>query len=182
MNKKLLIAIIVILLLIGGGFAYLLSSDEPQQELDTMKSSQDSTDQTMDKEALKTEEPAAEVKDTTGSSNTSTQPSETTKPVAGTYQSYSADAVAKSSATDLLFFHAAWCPQCRQLDGDIKAKGAPDGVAIFKVDYDSNQALRKQYGVTLQTTVVRVDANGNFVEKFVAYDSPTLQAIKDALL
>jgi len=100
----------------------------------------------------------------------------------GTYNDYSEADFAKSSGTKLLFFHAPWCPQCRQLDADIKSKKIPKNVNIFKVDYDTNQALRKKHAVTIQTTVVKVDADGNTVKKYVAYDMPTLSSIIDNLL
>jgi hypothetical protein len=68
------------------------------------------------------------------------------------------------------------------LESDIKQAGAPQGVTIIKVDYDSSQKLRQQYGVALQTTVVRVDDAGSLVKKFVAYDDPSLAAVREALL
>lgn len=102
--------------------------------------------------------------------------------VPGEYINYSSDAIAKSSGTKVLFFHAPWCPKCRELDTSIKAGSIPQNVTIIKVDYDSNQSLRQKYGVTIQTTLVRVDDDGNLVKKYVAYDSPTLDAvIKNAL-
>lgn len=100
----------------------------------------------------------------------------------GAYVAYSPDAVASASGTKILFFHAAWCPQCRQLDSSIKDGTVPDGVTIYKVDYDANQALRKQYGVTIQTTLVSIDANGALVKKYVAYDNPSLSAVISNLL
>lgn len=100
----------------------------------------------------------------------------------GTYANYTPDSIASTKGTKVLFFHAPWCPQCRQLDASIKAGPIPDNVTIFKVDYDSNQELRKKYGVTIQTTLVRVDDDGNLVKKYVAYDSPTLQAITPNIL
>jgi hypothetical protein len=68
------------------------------------------------------------------------------------------------------------------LDADIKQKGVPEGVAIIKVDYDTSQKLRQKYGVTLQTTIVRVDDNGELVKKYVAYDEPSLSAVAKNLL
>ena len=102
--------------------------------------------------------------------------------VAGVYVDYSDTAVANASGTRLLFFHAPWCPQCRAIESDILSAGVPDDVTIIKVDYDSHQDLRQQYGVTLQTTFVEVDAAGNSVQTFVAYENPTLQAVIDAML
>lgn len=108
----------------------------------------------------------------------STQPpAETPAPQPGAYVDYSPTVVASTPGTKLIFFHAPWCPQCRALDADIKASGVPSGVTIIKTDYDSNQSLRQKYGVTIQTTIVRVDDAGNALNKFVAYDSPTLAAV-----
>ncbi len=111
------------------------------------------------------------------------QPSgEASTSVAGTYVEYSDTAIADAQGTRLLFFHAPWCPQCRSIDSDIAADGVPNDVTIIKVDYDSNQTLRQQYGVTLQTTFVEVDAAGNALQSFVAYDTPSLSAVIDAML
>lgn len=95
---------------------------------------------------------------------------------------YDEGKVASSDGVRLLFFHAPWCPQCRMIEADIKSQGVPDGVTILKVDYDSNQALRQKYGVTLQTTFVEVDADGSEIEKFVAYNEPTFDSVKANLL
>ncbi len=101
---------------------------------------------------------------------------------AGTYIDYSQDAIKNTKGTKVLFFHAPWCPQCMMLDKSIKSGKIPDGVTILKVDYDSNQALRKQYGVTLQTTLVQVDDDGKLIKKYTAYNEPTLQALIDNVL
>lgn len=101
----------------------------------------------------------------------------------GEYTDYSTgyfDQTAQNSRR-ILFFHAAWCPQCRALENDIRAKGVPAGMVIFKVNYDTESGLKQRYGVTLQTTLVEVDAAGNLVRKHVAYDQPTLDASLKAL-
>ena len=82
----------------------------------------------------------------------------------------------------ILFFHATWCPQCVSADGDIKASGVPSGITIVKVDYDTNQDLRAEYGVTQQTTFVEVDSSGvKIQDNFVAYADPSLNAVLTAL-
>lgn len=101
---------------------------------------------------------------------------------AGTYTDYQENSIASTGGTKILFFHAQWCPQCRQLEASIKAGNIPADVTILKVDYDHAQELRQKYGVTLQTTLVKVDDQGNLVKKFIAYDDPTLDALKAQLL
>ena len=108
---------------------------------------------------------------------TAATPTQTTTP--GTYVAYNAATVAADKNTKVLFFHAPWCPQCRALDSDITKNIANDSsVTIYKVDYDTNQELRKKYGVTLQTTIVKVDDSGNLVKKYVAYQDPTYANVK----
>ena len=102
----------------------------------------------------------------------------TTNP--GVYETYSDIKFAEAKGKRLLFFHAPWCPQCRQLDADLLKSKLPDNVTIFKVDYDSSTALRQKYGVTLQTTIVNVDQNGAMINKIVAYDQPSYATIQKA--
>jgi thiol-disulfide isomerase/thioredoxin len=159
MNKRVGIIALVIVLLIGGGVAYLSFTSEPaKQSQNTPVQSEDNPQDT--------------------SPPTEDQP--TTTP--GEYVDYREGIIAESKGTTLLFFHAPWCPQCRALESDIKTKGVPEGVTIIKVDYDSNQELRQEYSVTIQTTVVRVDEGGKLVEKYVAYDEPSLAAVVKELL
>lgn len=119
---------------------------------------------------------------TTQDQQTSTQAQTSPPPERGTYTEYSDSKVASTKDIKLLFFHASWCPQCRALEASIDTTGVPEGVTIFKVDYDSSQKLRQKYGVTLQTTVVKIDDEGNKVDSFIAYDDPSLEAVKQALL
>lgn len=159
MNKKTLIIGLAIVALIGLSVGYLL----------------------LTKESKKPAEQSATT-DTTQPTATPT-PSPTTSSVeqAGSYQPYTQSVFDNTAGTRLVFFHAQWCPQCRELEASIQSGSIPAGTTIFKVDYDTSQALRQKYGVTLQTTVVKVDANGNLAKKFVAYDSPTLSAVLQGL-
>jgi len=100
----------------------------------------------------------------------------------GQYVDYSPELVSSTPGDKLLFFHAPWCSQCVALEEDIEANGVPDGVTVFKVDYDSNQDLRQEYGVTIQTTMVKVDDDGEKIDSFVAYEDPTLDSVSAALL
>jgi thiol-disulfide isomerase/thioredoxin len=87
----------------------------------------------------------------------------------GSYELYDASklAMAKDGKV-VLFFKASWCPTCRAIDADIKANlGAiPGGVTILEVDYDKSSDLKQKYGVTMQHTLVQVDASGNLIAKW----------------
>ncbi len=102
-------------------------------------------------------------------------------PATGSYISYTDSALASTSGQRVLFFHASWCPQCQKVDADIKNDGVPSGVTVFKVDYDTAQSLRQKYGITLQTTFVKLDSAGNSIGKYVAYNEPTFDSVRAAL-
>lgn len=155
MKKGLVLGVLVIAL--AGGAFWLLSSEgeapAPQQESSS------------EQQTTNSQTPAGQ------SSNQD-----------GQYVNYSTSALAEAEGTKILFFHASWCPQCRALESDIKDSGLPSGVTVFKVNYDTATDLKKKYGVTLQTTLVKVDDQGNLVEKFVAYDDPSVDSLKENLL
>lgn len=119
---------------------------------------------------------------TTSETPSPSEQSPASAPVKGAYVNYTAEAFADASGTRILFFHAPWCPQCRMLDDSIKAAIIPDNTIIFKIDYDTNQTLRAKYGVTLQTTFVKVDSSDNKIASFTAYEEPNFQSVKQALL
>lgn len=103
----------------------------------------------------------------------------TVMPTSGSYEPYSAARVALASPEQpvVLFFRAPWCPTCRALDADIRAKlsAIPTGLTILDVDYDTATELKQRYGVTYQHTLVQVDAQGNLLKKWSG--SPTLAAL-----
>ncbi len=96
----------------------------------------------------------------------------------GTYETYSADKLARAENGDvILFFRASWCPTCKALDANIKANlgDIPDDLTILDVDYDNSTELKQKYGVTYQHTLVQVDADGNLIKKWSG--SPSLATI-----
>jgi thiol-disulfide isomerase/thioredoxin len=95
----------------------------------------------------------------------------------GQYTDYYDGAIEETAGTKVLFFHAAWCPKCRALEEDILANTIPDNVTIFKADFDTATDLRQRYGVTLQTTIVYVDDDGDALAKGVLFDDTTLAAL-----
>jgi thiol-disulfide isomerase/thioredoxin len=102
-------------------------------------------------------------------------------PAEGVYLDYTDGVIEATAGPKVLFFHASWCPQCRQLDEELVAEGAPDGLTVFKVDYDSRTDLRQKYGVTLQTTVVFVDDRGELISSSVLYDHPSIDSLVAAM-
>lgn len=80
----------------------------------------------------------------------------------GRYVDYSADLVDDDGfQTTVLFFYAGWCPECRGYDMAINDSTMPDGTQVLKVDYDTSQDLRQKYGVTIQSSFVRVNETGD---------------------
>lgn len=83
-----------------------------------------------------------------------------------TYDEFDADRASYADGDVVLFFHASWCPKCQETDANLNASGIPEGLTVVKVDYDSANDLRQQYGVTLQHTFVQVDAGGEQLAKW----------------
>lgn len=102
---------------------------------------------------------------------------------AGSYRDYDPAMVADPGYdTTILFFHASWCPECRAFEQSIEAGPIPAGVQILKVDYDTSDELKRQYEVTIQTTFVKVDADGEQLSSWVGYqEDRSIETILDEL-
>lgn len=76
-----------------------------------------------------------------------------------------------------LFFHADWCPVCRKMETDIKGDlgNFPKGTKLIQVDYDTATALKQQYGITMQSIVVVLNAQGEVVAKLNGPGNDTLK-------
>ena len=166
MNKRVIIVVLALVVLIGGAVgAYAATRPGATPAAQTSTAST----------------PPAAAPAPSGSPSSEAS-AEADAAASGVYADYSPTAIADAEGRALLFFHAPWCPQCRSVEADILREGVPAGVTIIKVDYDSHQDLRQQYGVTLQTTFVEVDSSGAGLQTYVAYDDPHLQAVVDAML
>jgi thiol-disulfide isomerase/thioredoxin len=77
------------------------------------------------------------------------------------YAAYSADKSKYSGSKVVLYFTAPWCPSCQETNKNLDADGAPAGLTVVRVDYDSETDLKKQYGITVQHSFVQVDEDGN---------------------
>ncbi|MBD3280621.1 hypothetical protein GF389_03800 [Candidatus Dojkabacteria bacterium] len=154
---------------IGGYLLFVRDGDESNEETNTQSQA---TTQTEDN--AQAEETPTNMESESDESSTS-----------GVYADYSETTFDEhSNKTRILFFHAKWCPSCRELDETIEADedDIPSDVAIFKVDYDDEVSLKQEYGVTLQQTLVVVDENGNEVDKWNSlYQESELSEVLDHL-
>jgi len=66
------------------------------------------------------------------------------------------DAARADGKTTLVFFHAPWCPICKAQEPKVKAylNGQHKDVVAFRIDYDSNTALRQEFKVDKQSTLI----------------------------
>ena len=66
------------------------------------------------------------------------------------------------------YFHANWCPICKEINKEFETKAdqIPADVIVFKTDYDTEKALKQQYGIPYQHTFVYVDATGKELKKW----------------
>jgi len=77
-----------------------------------------------------------------------------------------------------LFFHAQWCPTCRDMEKDITSQLAtfPEGTKIVKIDYDNSAELKKKYGIVSQSIIIFFNKKGEVVEKLVGPSSEKVKA------
>ncbi|MDP6561944.1 MAG: thioredoxin family protein [Candidatus Peribacteraceae bacterium] len=109
-----------------------------------------------------------------------TQAAEPTQVVQdGSYTQY-ADGVIGNGQESVLFFHATWCPKCKENDGRLKEfYGSSDYPrSVYKIDYDTSTDLKSQYGIIGQDTFILIDGNGNEVKR-VRF--PSREALRDLL-
>jgi thiol-disulfide isomerase/thioredoxin len=83
------------------------------------------------------------------------------------YVDYEAQTFANHKGKKVLFFYADWCPTCRNWESKIQENLAelPAKTFIAKADYDSEAELKKEYGVTVQSTAVFLDDDGTVIGK-----------------
>jgi len=181
-NIKILIPITFILAIIIAYFILFAQKDNQMVSTDSMENKQDKAvnkpqnrklnpavnkPQNKDNQMVSTdsienklEQTVPEPKSTESNSSDSNKSS---------YIEYSEDNLKMAENTKIvLFFHASWCPSCRALNSDIEKnidKISPN-VTILKTDYDKETALRKEYSVTSQHTLVQIDKNGTLIKKW----------------
>jgi thiol-disulfide isomerase/thioredoxin len=79
-----------------------------------------------------------------------------------TLADYNNDPDKYADSKKIYFFHASWCPICREIEKEINADMSkiPADVTLIKTDFDNSIDLRQEYGVTTQYTFVQVDNSG----------------------
>lgn len=85
--------------------------------------------------------------------------------IVGQYLTYD-ESIANNNQAKVLFFHANWCPSCKNADKNFQADVNNIWVDVVKVDYDTYADLKSQYGVTSQHTFVLVDESGTMVKRW----------------
>lgn len=116
-----------------------------------------------------TQETAAPQTENSVVSDTPSTPAPTTNTSAARerYIDYSDEAVASNADTQrVLFFHAEWCSTCKFFERDIKSADIPSDITIIETDYDTETELKQRYGVTVQSTFVLLDDDGNAVKSW----------------
>ena len=79
---------------------------------------------------------------------------------------YESQMTSRASTKVVYFFHASWCPDCKQTEESLTKDGVPAGLTVVKVDYDTATDLKEKYGITQQHTFVQVDASGGQLAKW----------------
>lgn len=97
---------------------------------------------------------------------------------AGALQTYSSTAYAEALSdgkTVIIDFHADWCEICVKNFPYIRAAfehTSNPNVVGFKANYDTETALENQFGVTMQSTLVKVRGNSPEIAEKVSTLGP----------
>jgi len=104
----------------------------------------------------------------TSGTTTNNVESDNNTPSDDKYRLYDSDNFAMTGKRRVLFFYAAWCPTCRPVDKELTSRESdiPDGVTVFRVNYDTEKQLIDRYDITYQHTFVLVDENDEEVVKW----------------
>lgn len=167
--NNILVWVVGAIVILGGGF--LLLQNQTAAPADDAMTEKDATaNEVMEKDGTAKEED--------GAMTPKGNELPTGQMQKGTYEPYAPEKLAKADSGDVvLFFRASWCPTCRAVDADIRARlsAIPADLTILDVDYDNSAALKQKYGVTYQHTFVQVQADGTLIKKWSG--SPTLAAL-----
>lgn len=131
----------------------------------TTETVQETTEKAVDSAENAAEEAMGEIKDVAEA---------VSENFSATYADYDAEAAADQK--HVLFFHATWCPTCVKWDKTVTT-GLTDlssNALIYKADFDTSDALKKQYNVTSHSTAVFINADGSVAKTEIA---PSLESV-----
>ncbi len=84
-----------------------------------------------------------------------------------TYTDYDPALLSWLSGNIVLFFHADWCPSCRQAEENFLKNWIPEWLTILKVDFDTETDLRKKYSILTQTSFVSITSDWPLIKRWV---------------
>jgi hypothetical protein len=174
-NTSKIIGAVVSAVVLVSGVGFLVNSQMNTQKANEDKAAMKKSEESAmmkksESEAMmkKTESEAMMKKDAMAKEGSAMAGSAMAMTKAGVFTTYSEAALTKTEGhKNILFFSATWCPTCQATNKDIQANldKIDPKLHILSVDYDTNQALRTKYGVTMQHTFVEVDGSGNLIKK-----------------
>lgn len=153
---------------------------QPESDLSTTTMTEVSTENSDEKKvevvSENTDTSAVEAEQVVVKESTTPEPVIVATP--GSFSDYD-ESKLTSDGVNVLFFHADWCPSCRSLENDLNAKlgQIPADVNILKLDYDTENELKKKYGVIRQHTLVVVDGDGIEVRKLTGLTNTLSQVV-----
>jgi len=84
------------------------------------------------------------------------------------YKNYSEENLKNATQENIiLFFHADWCPTCKSFEEKVLTETIPEDILILKVNYDTENELRKKYNIVTQTSFALVDNKWNLKKRFI---------------
>lgn len=175
-SKLNIIVLAVVSILVIGGLVWAVTSSK--KEVRNVTESANTLPETEEQNTQMVKEPGMDLGTMTEANTNKTDAADVM--LTGSYKDYSPAAVTsefKAGNKVVLFFHATWCPTCKQADAAFKTNAGqiPAGVTVLKTDYDSNTELKQKYGITYQHTFVQIDSAGNEITKWNGGDIDNLK-------
>lgn len=170
-NNTIIGIVIAVVVLAGGAFAFNASQSDDSSDTAAMQNDTASEAMTADDAMMKDEASDGESTEHSGDDSMKkddmASSGDAMMATEGSYSDYDEAKLANADKGNVvIFFHASWCPTCKNANDNFNADDAPEGLTLLKTDFDNSKDLRQKYGVTIQHTFVEVDADGNLIKKW----------------